>query len=656
MEGAAASAFLLAFYGSLYPLRGFRVPLGSDTPAYIWWASYAGAEGMGPFRTGTRPGIVAILATLSRVWPGPLTDVAAAIGPVMAVTVALGAAAWVDVSLGRDRIRFWMTVVLAGTFLSLMVAGYFPTLAFGTMFLAAMTCLAANMERRAWLPLLGAGALVGAAAAAHFLFLTLGAAIMGGAALALLPSWRRDLRLGRPWHTTGVAQLAIAGLAGAGLAHGALALSAGTPGRALDSSRDALLRRKPIPEQLEESYRAKFLHDFPWYRVLTLLSLAATPLVARGVWPTAPGAADGSPDGPLDRRRLLWGGVGGWLALTAAGLALLLLGLEVPGQRLAAFCLPLPILAAIGLSNLHAGSRRGARAMRRALVWAAAGVFVAIAWLAWANERPLISEDGLAQVRQAGAALALHPKGTPLILITDRRGERPSLEVTRRANYLLDAVPPARVADVYVFVGTPADFLARRVTLTGDREHDVMARDYWAQTKGALGRAPVAVVMEAFDPEAYREVSLMAEVARRPESFRAGAGVWMLPGFTGSHPPVMPGDNVPAALREPGAEPFSPWIPLALAPLILVLLGAVGWPWARAALPNVDGLIHSSLAPAFGLAAMSLASIAVDAAGIRLSGAGAWLALSLAVGGGITFLWMTSTAAPGSNRGRERGQ
>src|SRR5207344_2280849 len=58
---------VLAFYVVRYPVRGFRVPLGSDTPVYIWWSRLAGAVGLGPGGTGGRPGIVGLPATLSRV-------------------------------------------------------------------------------------------------------------------------------------------------------------------------------------------------------------------------------------------------------------------------------------------------------------------------------------------------------------------------------------------------------------------------------------------------------------------------------------------------------------------------------------------------------------------------------------------------------------
>src|SRR5687767_6587963 len=35
---AAVAAAILASFVVVYPLRGFRVPLGSDTPVYEWWA------------------------------------------------------------------------------------------------------------------------------------------------------------------------------------------------------------------------------------------------------------------------------------------------------------------------------------------------------------------------------------------------------------------------------------------------------------------------------------------------------------------------------------------------------------------------------------------------------------------------------------------
>jgi hypothetical protein len=64
--GWAVSAVLL-FHVAVYPLNRWRVPIGSDTPAYVWWARYAGVTGLNAPEVAARPLIIGAIATLSEV-------------------------------------------------------------------------------------------------------------------------------------------------------------------------------------------------------------------------------------------------------------------------------------------------------------------------------------------------------------------------------------------------------------------------------------------------------------------------------------------------------------------------------------------------------------------------------------------------------------
>ena len=55
---------------------------------------------------------------------------------------------------------------------------------------------------------------------------------------------------------------------------------------------------------------------------------------------------------------------------------------------------------------------------------------------------------------------------------------------------------------------------------------------------------------------------------------------------------------------------------MVLAPVVLALLGVVGYPWAVRA--SEGDRSSAALAPGFGLAAIGLTAIAVDGVGIRL--------------------------------------
>ena len=87
-------AGILAFYVVVYPLHGYRVSIGSDTPVYVWWARLAGAVGMGTLQTGSRPAITGLLATLSTVTGQQAAGVAGALPAVLAAALALAAAAF----------------------------------------------------------------------------------------------------------------------------------------------------------------------------------------------------------------------------------------------------------------------------------------------------------------------------------------------------------------------------------------------------------------------------------------------------------------------------------------------------------------------------------------------------------------------------------
>jgi hypothetical protein len=217
-----------------------------------------------------------------------------------------------------------------------------------------------------------------------------------------------------------------------------------------------------------------------------------------------------------------------------------------------------------------------------------------------------------------------------LILVANDVRDGPSFfRITRLASYLRDGVPPARVPDVHVFVGTPRDFLAGRPTLVGKQGRDRMAVDYWNRIGAVLDRPALAVAVGSFDAGAYREVAAMAgHIAVAP-------GVVALPGFAGVTSQPSPAS---AALTSAGAGPLSPWVPVWLGPLLVLAVGAVGWPWVAATLRDANQRVKAGLAPAVGIAALSLAAIAADSVGFRLVGWGAIVALILAVGGGLVAL------------------
>jgi hypothetical protein len=647
---ASLAAVVLVPYVAIYPARGITVALGSDAPFYTWWARAGAVLGLGaPGRD--RPGIVGLLAALAGGLGQPPAAVVAAAGPLLAVATVLALAAVLRTA-GADRARAWLAGSLAGAFLALLAPGWLSTLAFGALFLAALACVAGGDGSAA--STLAGALLFGAAGLVHPQFLALAGAVMAGGLVGLVPGLLRARALGLPLRGTAFGRVLAAASAGAGLAAGgtwASSLARAADLGHLDISRDAALRRLGLPHLVTRSFADKLRHDFPWYRAAAGALGGLAPAVA---WPWARGRDAGRRPrggagalrtgrlGPLRRAVaalasvpeptafVLGAGVA-WAAATVAGVAALLAGLQVPGQRLAAFCLPVPVALAVAVARLA----RSRSPVARAVATLGTVAFAAAFWTAWAREPVLISPEGARQARAAAGALAGRPPGTALVVVADSSWPRPGFQVVRSANYLRAAVPGDRVGDVHLFVGSVGDLLEGRPTETGNPEHDRLSAASWAEVRPRLRRGAVVVALEWFDPVAYRAARAL------PGSRPLGPGAVLLPG---SAPPAAPAAR---AGPGPGALAFSPWVAVWLAPLLLALLAGVGWGWARPALPRAEPFVRAALAPSLGAAALTLAAVAVDALGLRLGEGGA--PLSLAVAAALPWL------ARAGNRRRARG-
>jgi hypothetical protein len=608
-----AGAALVVAYVLVYPLFDLRVTIGSDASVYAWWARVGGALGMGPLGTGARPGSVGLVATLARVTGAPAAVVVAATIPALAAATGLAAGALSEVALGADRRRFFLVTVLSGSFLTLLADGYLSTFAFLSAFVAALACMTVSLRSvdpaadRDALASKGPGAimlaagLTLAAGLGHPLFLAVAAVVVAGGIVGILPETIRAAHTGTPFWSTGAARVGAAGLGGAALVPVGLAMSGGFATSSVVTSRDAVLREMGRASQVRSSYVRKLTHDFPWYRALVLGS-AATPLLVR---------ADAGRAWATERARFLWGLAVAWVAVAVGGVLLLVAGASTPGQRLAATCVALPLLAGVGLAAMW---RRRAGAWRAAAAVGAV-LFLVLAWSRWIGERPLDSASVVAGAQQAALALAGAPPGTPLVVVMDDRSASPTIRAVRYLNDLRGQVAPGDAGRVFVFLGTPEDFLASRPTLTGQPEYDAYSRSSLDSIRSAGGR-PLVLVVRAFDPRAFGRARSL------PDATRAGPGVVALPGS----PPTAPVSSSDAT----GAGPQSPWAPVWEAILVLAIACAVGWPYT-AMLPHMDGRLRWALAPALGIAALMVASVVVDGIGVRLSDTNGWLAPALAV-------------------------
>ncbi|MDP9329718.1 MAG: hypothetical protein M3P11_03615 [Actinomycetota bacterium] len=615
---------IILFYVVLFPARGMRIPAWSDAQTYIWWVRRAGALGLSAFGTGSRPGTIALLSSLATLLHLPVEAVVEVIGPVLAASVGLATAAWTESSLGANRRRFVLTAVLTATFLCLLVTSFYCTLAFIAVFVTGLVCVSEGLGSTRRPPVVAGGVLAGAAALAHPIFASFGALVLLGGLAAMAWAKRSARDQGQPEAFDG--RWLIAGTIGVTIISLGLLVARSAAGPPIDTSADGLFRRLDLPSLFYRQFRDTLSYYLP--ALWPSLAAAALALIAIRRWPTAT---------PLARRALFWGSVSVWLALTVSAVVLLIVGLSVPGQRLAVMCLPLPILMALGASTTGPARRRATAAALPILL---AGLVVLVPWYwrSWATQKPN-SAEAVAGAKAVGEVLARQPAGTTLIAVVDERSISLSFQVTRDASYLRDAVPPARVPDVFVFVGTVSDFLAGRPTITGNTEHDRVAVDSWDRIRTRLDRPALAVVFSSFDPRGYRDAMAMAG------SRQLAPGVVVLPGFVGG---VGVGAPSGAALTSVGAGPLSPWLPVWLAPLVLAVLAVAGWPWARLSLKSASATLRAALLPAFGIASISLTAIALDAFGFRLSGWAGHAPFVLATACG--FLALRIRGTPGINR------
>jgi hypothetical protein len=603
---------VVLLYVVVYPLHGVHWAAGWDAPSYVVWARRAQAFGLSASNTGTRPGTVGLVATLSSLSGISAAGLAAALGPTLAACCGLGFAAFAELSLPAARHRAPLVTLLAGGFLSYMVLGYLATLVFLTALACALACLVAvargRTGRRAGF---AASILLAVAVLAHPALGPLALVLMAAAGLG--PSlWRGGQRSRiRTAHWAWVRRVALI-VAGAGVvAVVGLLLARAAPGPVLDRARDGALRRLGLPGLVTKSFQTALAGYLPYFVPAACSAIFAGAVI----WKRRR-----SVTGSDIAYRVFWGVLLAWVATTLGCMVLLLIGLRVPGQRLAPVCLAVPVIVASGIA-LWNGDREWSRASRVIVAVPVLALVLVTNWILW--ETNIAAPPRYAVAAQSlGPILAAASPGTPLVVIVDQRGEGPGLAVIGEADAVRALVPPGRVQDVSVFVGTPQDFLAGRPTLTGSPEHDRLARDYWQRMKSRLGPGSLAVVVQAFDPRSY------SEAAGLPGHLLLAPGVVALPGY--SSPAPAAGERLPAALGAAGPGRFSPWLPVWLAAALLLLMVLVGWPWASWILPSRTAMVRLGLAPGLGVAAVALASVAVDAAGLGLGRGGGMAAVIVA--------------------------
>ena len=605
----AAAAIILALYLAHPIASGFRFPVGPDGPAYTWlsrWASVAGFQDA----PGGGPGVPALVLTLGRVLGAGALETVTLLGPVLAAICGLSAAALLEATLGPDRGRAAAAVLLTGAFTAYLAGGWLANVSMVGLFLCALAALA--VVRRSWRAVAGAAGLFAAAGLAHRVFLLIGAVIVAGVILAHLGEAVAAVRRGRTPVDTPAARMAIAVAGGVGLA--LLGFStlggAGIPG---DTSQDGFFRRAGLRALLLDRYRERFLGD---------LGRAAVPVAGGLGLGVAAVEVRPRPGGP--GARFLAAVCGAWAMVTAGGMAILAVTGGGPPNRLLQFAFFLPVAGAVGaVALVRAG---GPRAVAGVVAGAA---FVAASMLGWIRQSPAVHAGELATATAAGRAVTVMPPGTPLIVLVDTDEPAAAYHVTRAGNVIRMGLPPERIDDVRIAVGTPEDLLGGRPSRTGDQEHDAASAFYLREAAPVLDEAAV-LVLRPFNPEGYARARELGSVA--------APGVVVLTGSSAN----------PATAVKPPAPGVGPWALAGWSVAAVVALGVAGGGWARWSLPGCGPAAVLAAAPSAGVAAAILGAFAADRVGIRPGSPGSVAAVLALVAAGYL-------AAARSGRGRGEG-
>jgi hypothetical protein len=606
---ALVAVAVLAFYLAVYKVLRYPMPAGYDTPRYLFQTNLVEHFGLAhvpkllppPTRSlATRTGFPVVLLTLSSLFSTTTFAVASVVPGAAATAVALASGGFVSWAWRRGVWELAVVGVVVGTSavtIRLIAPESYTDnlLALATFVVALVPILSAV---RGGPGVVAAALLVGAGGLVHPQFFELFLAILLGMAVLWVPgSWRAWRRAGRRPLETPAGRIGLV-VAGAGAVAAAGFFGA--------------LRSAPLgPKQTRYELLRKLHVDVPLYRYPLTVPLAAVGLG----WAAARGRREATSPGERSAARFVLALAISWGVATVVGVLWFEAGGTIAAHRLLSFLWPLPLFVGLGL--LAIGAVVGARS--RPAVGAAV-VVVAIAGLSLLGYRELyrtiprtLGYETLdtAKVQDAATAAAYLdrmriPATAPVIFVIDDRGPNP-LSFDPEMAYMIRSVLPAeRIPFAYMYVGDPANFLAGRPTYRAmPGQYDANERRFWPSIQRLLPRKPVALMPAAYNP-AYA-----AFTAAHPETVIA-PDLALLQGPKPSA--ALSAAPYPSAPRTLGAG-------IGIGAGALIVLGLVGLGWSVALLPkSVRPFEHLALAPGVGVAALVVAGVAVDAAGVRLTG------------------------------------
>jgi hypothetical protein len=611
---AISVAACAGLFVARYVERGDSLPVGYDTPKYVWRVKLTAQEGLealpgaAPLPQNTnpdRPGYPILASLVSAAVGIDPIELALLLPALFAALTGLAAGALARSILREPGWAFPVYAVATGTSVnvSLTAIGYADNLV-----LLPVLLLAAAIILRAELgpgPLAATAITLGAAASLHWPFTGAFLALMGLVALLRVGASLRERRTGVSLLRTESARMGGLVAAGIGVAVATFLLVFPAP-------------PDRLPGHLRE-FRTKLRAKLPLYHLPFAGPVAAGGAVALGF------GRD-----PRRRRGLLF--LVAWVALAVVGLVALSAGLESPAHRLLGFALALPILAAAGLVGLTRLLGRRLRAVGwvvgAAVTIAGLAVGATWGWAAWERERVWLTPGGLAQTEIAGRYLEQLGNDDLVVFVVDTEARQAGITMRLVDRSIRAGLPASQIRLARLYLGDWQNALAGEITLRGTREFDRVSRIYWEDVQQALGAGSVILVLDAYYP-GFREfpptvVGPGVNLARGPE----------------------PGN---ALVASPEAEPPTvAWFAGGVI-LLLLLLGVVGSGW-MVALSREDAPVRVALAPVMGVAVLVVAGAVTDRVGPAVGGLAGRVVVVVATLAGWAIVgatWLARRSRPG---------
>jgi hypothetical protein len=250
--------------------------------------------------------------------------------------------------------------------------------------------------------------------------------------------------------------------------------------------------------------------------------------------------------------------------------------------------------------------------------------FGALMWSSWSSRHPWVEADAARQVAAAAAYVKSSAPDSDVVYVLNLERRWDPTTVGRWWLVVKAVLPPEQVPAAHRYVGSPDGYLARvpsRPLGEGLPPGETDRPDPALWASGGRGE-PVVVVLQRYNPAGFGRAA-----AQDPMRVVA-PGVLVVQGPLPEEPVVAPdpphADTRGLALAGLGA-------------VVVAVAVAVGSGWALALLPP-DPVVRLSLAPALGVAAITLFALGWERVDLPLSGWAGAVPAVLAGAAGWAFL------------------